>query len=194
MLSQNNTFKSDQIHHVGHIFLFLFHMSRNRWSITIFSPASTRVADAWCWMLHETPPQHPKSKCPSGEGCVSCHRTAQTSRIQNLALQVGQGTLLDNHVSGLCSSRRLANHRPRHSRHHMGLQKHCWQSESSMSASGTDSRHTGTVTSTSTCKPTHTQSYLLHGKVWPVWHLLEPACSRYSALTPVYGDSTYFWL
>lgn len=74
------------------------------------------------------------------------HRTAHTSRIQNLALHVGQGTLLDNHVSGVCSSRRLANHRPRHNRHHMGLQWHCWQSESSSSVSVTDSNHTGVVT------------------------------------------------
>ncbi|TNN43004.1 hypothetical protein EYF80_046801 [Liparis tanakae] len=57
-------------------------------------------------------------------------RTAQMSSIQNVALQVGQGTLLDNQVSGLCWSWRLANHRPRQDRHHMGLQKHCWHSDS----------------------------------------------------------------
>lgn len=59
-----------------------------------------------------------------------CQWTPQTSSIQNLALQVGQGTLLDNQVSGLCWSWRLANHRPRQERHHMGLQKHCWQPDS----------------------------------------------------------------
>jgi len=72
-----------------------------------------------------------RGKGHSGSGFVSGHRTTQMSNMQNLALQVGQGTLLDNQVSGLCWSWRLANHRPRHVRHHMGLQKHCWHSESS---------------------------------------------------------------
>lgn len=56
--------------------------------------------------------------------------TIQTSSMQNLALHVGQGTLLDNQVWGLCWSWRLANHRPKQKRHHMGLQKHCWHSDS----------------------------------------------------------------
>lgn len=61
---------------------------------------------------------------------VNGQRTMQMSSIQNVALQVGQGTVLDNQVSGLCWSWRLANHRPRQDRHHMGLQKHFWHSDS----------------------------------------------------------------
>ncbi|KAG7241941.1 hypothetical protein INR49_024688 [Caranx melampygus] len=56
--------------------------------------------------------------------CVEqCTRTLQAEG-RSKKRKVGQGTLLDNQVSGLCWSWRLANHRPRQDRHHMGLQKH----------------------------------------------------------------------
>lgn len=50
------------------------------------------------------------------------HRIMQTSKMQNLARQVGQGTWLESQVSGCCWSCRLANHFPMQVRHHMGRQ------------------------------------------------------------------------
>lgn len=49
-------------------------------------------------------------------------RTADTSRMQKRARQVGQGTRLASQVSGRCGSWRLANHLPMQVRHHMGRQ------------------------------------------------------------------------
>lgn len=94
--------------------------------ITESSAALSNTPELCCQILCQNTRQ--RSLC--GLLCNSCQRTIQMSSIQNLALQVGQGTLLDNHVSGLSWSWRLANHRPRQDRHHMGLQKHCWQSDS----------------------------------------------------------------
>lgn len=95
-------------------------------TIVHFSPAVMaylcHMEETWMWDLSG------RNHCKIVLG--SCQWIIQTSSMQNLALHVGQGALLDNQVSGCCWSWRLANHRPKQKRHHMGLQKHCWHSDS----------------------------------------------------------------
>ena len=95
------------------------------------------------------------------DAALCCYETTrQTSSMQNGDRQVGHGQRQLSHISGWFWSWRLANHRPMHSRHHIGRQ---WQLRHADIVSVSSAHRRDSLMHATACmQPTHWSSSCTH--------------------------------
>jgi len=107
----------------------------------------------------------------TGSNSVCHDTTRQTSSIQNRERQVGQGHRQLSQISGWVWSCRLANHRPMHSRHHIGRQPQLRHGDM-VSVSSTQRRN-NLMQATACMQPTHCSNTYTHRHTHDHWRTIS---------------------